>query len=174
MLRYDRVNLYTWASNLFLFLDSLFLFLAHRTCNSFIRNLFEWEREDESAWMCARTPHGTIWIGSRMLCARTAWRTNERIRLWSFYWWGCISRWVNMTSNFLMMRWLTSNLEQTNDLNNGSMMRAEENGDAWFDIKDEMMWSRNLCRSLSWEITQSTSEERWHDVRAHKGFHLHG
>ena len=45
MMRYDRVYLYTPASNLFLFLESLFLFLGHRTYNSGIDNLFEWGRE---------------------------------------------------------------------------------------------------------------------------------
>ena len=48
MLRYDRVSLYTEASNLFLFLESPFLFLAHRTLRSLIIYLGERE-DDESA-----------------------------------------------------------------------------------------------------------------------------
>ena len=53
MMRYDRVNLYTRASNLFLFLESLFLFLAHRTIRSLIIYLGERE-DDESVRMWAR------------------------------------------------------------------------------------------------------------------------
>ena len=44
MLRYDRASLYTRASKLFLFLESLFLFLAHRTIRSLIIYLGEREK----------------------------------------------------------------------------------------------------------------------------------
>ena len=115
---------------MFLFLESLFLFLAHQTCNSVIDNLFEWEREDaESVWMSARIPQGTTWIGSRMLGARRDWRTSERIKVGSSNWWGCISSRVKMRSSFLMMVWSADNLHlaQISDLNDGSMIRADMN-----------------------------------------------
>ena len=53
MMSCDRINLYTRASNLFLFLESLFLFLAHRTNNSVIGNLSGREKMMRQ-WECAR------------------------------------------------------------------------------------------------------------------------
>ena len=114
MMSCDRVNLYTPVANLFLFLESLFLFLAHRTYNSVISNLFGWEY-DESA----RKPQGTIWIRSRRLWARR----DGRIRVWSWYWWGCISRW------HLTFWWCYDlHLAQTSEFNEGSMIWIRDEG----------------------------------------------
>ena len=156
---------------MFLFLESLFQFLAHRTYNSLISNLFEWERRAEPVRMCAIIPQCTTWIGSRMVWARRVWRTIERINVWSLYWWGCISRWVNMTTTFLMMLWSAGNLHlaQNTDFNDGSMTRADVN--ELQEMSDYIAEMRGVCE---WEINESTSEERWHDVRAHEGFHLLG
>ena len=125
MLRYDRNNLYTRASNLFLFLESLFLFLAHRTHNSVIASLFG--REDDES---ARMPQGPIWIECRRLGARRDWRTNERIRDWSWYWWECISRWVNMRSNFWIMQRSVGyiHLAQINEFSDGSVIWRRDEG----------------------------------------------
>ena len=146
----DLVNLYTPVWNLFLFLESLFLFLAHRTHNSVIGNLFGWE-DDEST----RMSQGTIWIESRRLWARRAWRTSERIRVWCWYWRGCISRWVNMTSNFLMMLWSAGDLRlaQTNEFNDGFMIWIRDEGrkvrtqEEW--LKDSEWSEATACFSNS-------------------------